>query len=55
MYLSAVGLFFGVHMSCDVSAAAESLASTLGRGLPLDDDSGRDDVEFIILALRKCY
>ena len=51
MYLRAVGLFFGVHISCDESAAAESLASTLGRGLPSDDDSGRDDAECIILGI----
>lgn len=52
MYLRAVGLFFGVDKSCDVSAAAESLARILGRGRPLDDESGRDDVECNILETR---
>lgn len=50
MYLRTEGLFLGVMKSCDVSSAAESLASILGSTLgPLDDDSGFDDIEFVMI------
>lgn len=43
------GLFFGVLKSCEVSTA-ESLAKTFSRR-PLGDESGLEDVEFIILEI----
>lgn len=43
------GLFFGVLKSCEVSTA-ESLAKTFNRR-PLGDESGLEDVEFIILEI----
>lgn len=43
------GLFFGVLKSCEDSTA-ESLAKTFSRR-PLGDESGLEDVEFIILEI----